>query len=318
MHIRKKLRYISFMLSLAFIASILSFVAFETESLSIDEPTGRDMSYLLDCGYIQRNISNTIFHPDFVVYLFRQQEKLNTLNEHDIKDAVDRWNAAVVDKRKEIHYKQEHFYKMAMLSRSAGECGDVDDCLVDGKAIAMLRYWMSDIVAEVANSAIIKTITPSALDAINVENNKSVGKALEIITGDPVGRQLVSHAVSQDITIKVKNLHDHKGWFEYANKTIVIDPTVASYIFKINCIVHELIHASSTGSNSVTEETLAEIIAMSVQDRVSGVDISCSPYVVFVDRLLDPHYGKYPVRSGIAKRLQELGIKISIVNHEIE
>ena len=96
------------------------------------------------------------------------------------------------------------------------------------------------------------------------------------------------------------------------SNAIVIDPTAASYIFKINGLVHELVHASNPDkNNSVFEETLAEIIGMAVQDRITGVHISCSPYVVFIDRLLDPLYGEYPLRNAIEKHLRQAGIVIN-------
>lgn len=319
MYIKNQLKNVRLVLPLILIAGLLIFATFETSSTSDNGLNDQDMSHLLNCGYIRRNIANTIFHPNFVLYLSRQQKKFHTLNESHVKNAISIWNNNVVDKREIIHYQQEHFNKLAMLSKTVNECDDYEGCVVNGEELAVLRYWMSDIVAEVVETAEMKIINPSELKLLNIENDKNIGKALEIIMGDPVGQQLISHAIGRNITIRPENLHNHKGYFEYASKTIVIDPTVASYILKINCIVHELVHAISVDNdNSVFEETFAEMIGMAVQDRITDIDISCNPYIVFIDRLLDPHYGKYPVRNNIEKHLQQAGIVIKIASEEMD
>ncbi|MCK4744040.1 MAG: hypothetical protein KAT25_09490 [Sulfuriflexus sp.] len=319
MYIKNQLKSVILVLPLILIAGLFVFASFETRSTSDSGLNDQDMSCLLSCGYIRRNIVNTIFHPNFVLYLSGQQKKFNTLNESHVKKAISIWNNNVVNKREMILYQQEHFNKLAMLSKTVDECDDNYGCVVNGEDLAVLRYWMSDIVAEVVETAAMQIINPSELKLLNIENDKNIGKALEIIMGDPVGQQLISHAIGRNITIRPENLRDHKGYFEYASKTIVIDPTVASYILKINGIVHELVHAISVDNdNSVFEETFAEMIGMAVQDRITDIDISCNPYIVFIDRLLDPHYGKYPVRNNIEKHLQQAGIVIKIASEEMD
>lgn len=277
------------------------------------------MSYLLKCGYIRRNIANTIFHPDFILYLSGQLKRYKTLDSGHVKNAVGIWNNSVVNSRKKIRYQQGHFNKLATLSASADGCDDTGGCVINAEDLAILRYWMTDLVAEVADDLPTAAISSSGLMHLNVENNKKIDSALQIIIEDPVGRQLVANAINNNITLKAEHLHDHKGYFEYTSKTIVIDPTVAGYVLKINCIAHELVHASNLDlNNSVTEETLAEIIGMAVQDKITNIEISCSPYVVFVDRLLDPHYGRYPLENNIEKHLRRAGIIINGNNESME
>lgn len=216
-------------LPLILIAGLLIFTSFETSSTSDNELNDQDISHILNCGYIRLNIANTIFHPNFILYISRQQKKLNTLNERHVKNAISIWNNdVVVDKREIIHYQQEHFNKLATLSKTVNECDDYEGCVINGEDLAVLRYWMSDMVFEVAKTEAMKIINPSDLKLLNIENDNNIGKALEIIMGDPVGQQLIAHAIDQNITIKSEDLHNHKGYFEYVSKTIVIDPTVAS------------------------------------------------------------------------------------------
>lgn len=317
MHIKNQLKLVKIIFPLLLAVALLIFVSFETRS--VIEPTDQDLNYLLKCGYIRRNIANTIFNPNFILYLSRQQKIFNTLNESDIKDFVEQWNTRVADRREIIHYKQGHFNKLANLSKSGKECNDIEGCTIKHDDLAVLQYWMSDITVDVAEAASTDSISPAALKRMNIENDPNIEKALEIIMEDPVGSQVIANIINLNATVRSEKLHAHKGYFEYLPKTIVIDPTVVDYIFKINCIVHELVHASSLGKdNSIFEETYAEIIGMAVQDRITGIDISCHPYVVFIDRLLDSHYGKYPVRNNIEKHLQKAGIVIKIKNDKID
>lgn len=316
MDVNNVLKFMKFTPVLTLITGLLVLASVEIRSSSDSESNNEEMAPLLNCGYIRRNIANTIFHPDFILYLSGQQEKFNILSESHIKKAIGIWNNKVADKRERIHYQQAHFNKLALLSETADEC-DSDHCVVDGDDFAVLRYWMSGIVAELAENSSLQIITPAELKRLNVEDDRNIGKALDMIMSDPVGQRLIANAVRQKVIIRPASLHGHNGYFEYAEKNIVIDPTVASYIFKINCIVHELVHVSNyQHDNSVFEESLAEIIGMAVQDRITGIEISCSPYVVFVDRLLDPHYGKYPLRNDIKRYLKQAGIVINNSNDE--
>ena|GEM_PF-6878324 len=260
---------------------------------------------LLKCGYIRRNIANTLFHPGFVMYLSGQEEKYTVLDERRIRNAVKIWNSLVADERKTIRYQSRHFRKLAGLSGSRDNIVSRDDLII-------LHAWMPGIDIEVVDGKAAETIHPQEMQRLNADGDKAIYRALEIIRHDPVGKRLIAHSASHGITIGAEPLHDHKGYFEYRSNAIVIDPTAASYIFKINGLVHELVHASNPDkNNSVFEETLAEIIGMAVQDRITGVHISCSPYVVFIDRLLDPLYGEYPLRNAIEKHLRQAGIVIN-------
>lgn len=301
---------------MVFIAGVFVFSAFETRSTPDSDQNDKDVNSLLSCGYIRTNIVNTIFNPEFVLYLSGQQKKYNILNESHIKNAISIWNNMIVDERERIYYQQEHFNKLSLLSEVVDRCDD-DVCVIDGEDLAVLRYWISGMVVEVAETSGVQFVSVAELRFLNIENDKNIENALDMITKDPVGQRLVVNAVKQKVAIRAENLHGQKGYFEYASRTIVIDPTVASYVFKINCIVHELVHASNRmHDNSVIEETLAEIIGMAVQDRVTGVEISCNPYVVFIDRLLDPYYGKYPVSNDISEYLHEAGVIINPVSKE--
>lgn len=318
MYIRNRLKQIRFFLSLVLIAALLVFITIETYSTSDSDLNDKDMSYLLDCGYIQSNIANTIFTPNFILFLSRHQKKHKTLSKSYVENAVGIWNSNVVDKRKIIRYQQDHFNKLAMLSKTMDGCDD-GECSVNGEAFAILRYWMSDIVIGVEESAIIQNLNPSKLKRLNIDNDKDIDTALKEIMKNPVGNQLLAYAIGNNITIRSNHLHNRKGYFDCRHRVIIIDPTVASYIFKINCIIHELVHASNPDNdNSIIEETIAEIIGMVVQDNITGIDISCSPYIVFIDRLLDRDYGKHPVRNNIEIYLKQAGIVVHIANDAIE
>jgi len=301
-------------LLLIFIAGFLIFVTIEVKSTSDSVQNDHDMSYLLDCGYIRQNIANTIFHPNFILYLSRLQEKYKTLSKKHIVNAIAKWNANNIDKRKIIRFQQEHFNRLAMLSVTIDNCDDYE-CVINGEALAVLRYWMSDIVVDIEEYAAVQVVNLSELKSLNIDNDKDIATALEKIMGVTIGKQLIANAIDNNVTIRSKHLHNLKGYYDCQHKTIVVDPTVASYIFKINCIIHELVHACNQDSdNSITEETIAEMIGMEVQDKITNIDISCSPYIVFIDRLLDQQYGKYPVRNNIEKYLQQAGIVIKIAN----
>lgn len=314
MHITKLLTDKRFILPLLLIAGLLIFNMISTYSTSDVDTCDQDKSYLLDCGYIHLNIENTIFNPNFILFLSKQQQKHNTLSNSYVENAVSIWNSDVADKRKKIRYQQEHFNKLAMLSVTQDDCDD-EECEVDGEALAILHYWMSDIAIAIKSSTAIKNIKSSELKRINIDNDKYIDTALEKIIKTSVGKQLLVNALNNNITIRSKILHNQKGYFDCRHRVVVIDPTVASYIFKINCIIHELVHATNPDNdNSIFEETIAEIIGMRVQDNITDIDISCSPYVIFTDRLLDQDYGNYPVRNNIEKHLDQAGIVIHVTN----
>lgn len=295
----------------------LFFVTIESATNPDDDMQDEDISHLLRCGYIRLNIANTIFHPGFILYLSRQQKKYNTLNASLVSNAVGIWNSDISDRRKKIEFKQKHFNRLASLSKNRDGCDHDEECEVNGADLAVLRYWMAYITVEVDGAAKLPQTDIAGLQRLNSENDVDIERALQRIIKDPVGNQLVAHAVMNQVTIQTEHLHKQKGYFEYATRSIVIDPSASCYIFRINTFVHELVHAANPKrDNSIVEESIAEIIAMQVQDRITGVTISCSPYVVFVDRLLDPVYGNYPVTNKIEAHLGAAGLVIRTGDEE--
>jgi hypothetical protein len=318
MAIKKQLKYLRFILPLIFIAGLPVLVSVATQSAPVSGAHDRGMSHLLDCGYIRRNIAATIFHPDFVLYLSEKLQHYDALGEQQISNAVAIWNSAVGDKRRALRYRQADFYKMATLDGEVEECEDNGECAVSKEDLDVLRDWMEGRSAEILDVWAFQTLQPVDLQKINAENNRDIGRALDMIVQDPVGRRLVANAVAGGITIRSWQLTEDKGYYDCPVKSIVVDPTVAGYVFKINCIVHELVHAVNPDKdNSVVEETLAEMIGMAVQDRITDIDISCHPYVVFVDRLLDPEYGTYPLTNNIEQHLRQAGIVIRPAGEEM-
>lgn len=268
---------------------------------------------LLRCGYIRREIAPTIYAPAFVSLLAASVVRDEPVSREAVREAVAAWNAQVVRPSSAITLEPDHFDKMASLAeRPHSDCGLRGTCLLDAADLAVLRRWLNlQLPAPVRRAA---PAAPSAaeLACMNIDDDQAVRKALLTIAQDPVGRRLVTHAARRGATVCARSLRGPSAYCDCVDEpAIVVDPTVASYIFKLNCLVHELVHTvNPTDDNSVTEEALAEIIAMQVQDRITGVSLSCHPYVVFVDRLLDSSYGRLPINNDIEAHLSQVGIKL--------
>jgi len=316
MNNKNRSKFVKSVIPLIIIAGIFALNAVETRSTSDNDRNDIDMSYLLDCGYIRSNVANTIFHPNFVAFLSKRLNRYKLLNEHHVENAVKIWNGNIQDKRKIIHYQQDHFIRMATLSTTMDAC-EGDECMITEESLALLRHWMSDIMINVDQPAAIKPVTPAELKRFNIDNDNNIDEALKEIIKIPVGKQLLAYAIDNNVSIRSKHLHNRKGYFDCKHRSIIIDPTVSSYIFKLNCIIHELVHATNfDNDNSIIEETIAEIIGMQVQDNITDINIACSPYIVFIDRVLDPDYGNLPVSNNIYKYLMQAGIAVHIVNEE--
>jgi hypothetical protein len=266
-------------------------------------------SHLLRCGYITVDVHKTIFDPNFIIFLSKQQEAYNGISADRLKKMVHEWNTGLDDRRKHITFNQQHFNKFAVLPNGNTDCQN-HSCLITHESLSFLIEWMSGItVNPKISQKNVNHIDDFDLEWINIENNKDIDNALRLIARQSVGKRLIYNAIEHYIFIKASQIHHHEGYYDCKHKEIVIDPTVVSYPFKINCIVHELVHAAnSRQDNSILEETVAEIIGMKIQDSITQIDISCSHYFVFVTRLIDERYAGLPVRNKIIEDLERTGI----------
>lgn len=269
---------------------------------------------ILRCGYIRRDIASTLFAPDFVGLLARRVNEVGPLRAENVREAVLAWNERRRHPSRAIAFEHSHFVRLASLADQLDkDCQSGAGCLLEAVDLAVLEWWLR---LQIPTPDVREPLVPlraEAQECLNVADDPAVEGVLRAIAQDPVGCRLLSNAAEQGIAVRTTTLQGTSAYFECGSeREIVIDPTVTQSVFKIGRLVHELVHAANpTDDNSITEEALAEILAMRVQDRISGVPMSCHPYVVFVDRLLDDDYGRLPVNNDIEAYLEAVGIRVS-------
>lgn len=177
--------------------------------------------------------------------------------------------------------------------------------MISMRDLDILFYWISPVEPRPVNNQ--KRFRP--IDIGHAYNNADLIRLIGLIAKDPLGRILVNNVITQGITFNIRSLRNYAAIYDPRSGKITLDPTVLLNEFKINFLAHELVHALNPSStNSIYEETYAEIIAMGIQDRITNIPISCHPYVVFLDRLESPAYGNLPLNNDFKKYLISNGI----------
>lgn len=265
------------------------------------------------CGYIRLDLEHSVFAPDFVDFLLDAYGNVSDydgrdgISAADMQQAVQVWNRTREMHLRGITYHPPHFARMLWLEQQLEGSGAR---VLGREPLVYLSAWSAYRLPEPPD-------LPPPDDAsaevrlLDRENNPLVRKSVAEIAADPVGYRLVQAAAERGLFVQARPLRGVAASCYPEENRIAMDPTVAAYPFKLNFLAHELVHMVNPGcGNSLVEEVLAEFIGMDIQDRVMGVPMSCHPYVVFVDTLLDPWYAKLPLANGIEEHLEAAGIQL--------
>lgn len=261
--------------------------------------------------YYAHEVDHTIFAPAFVLFLNSHWSDLsdytsgtfepgNGIGKYEMHTLVKRWQLADRNLASRIIYERTHFKKMAglcppprgnvqqndldLLHRWLQRGGGLPDVKVPGDPLA------DDELAQLA---------PHAQDKLR--------RLIHTVDSDPIGRRLLRTALQRGVVIRAEALQEVQAYYEPSGKLLVLDHSVLNSEWKINVLVHELVHTANDGKdNSVAEEAVAQIIGSGVQDRITGVPMACHPYYVFADRLL--RYDDLDTLNTISACLEKAGI----------
>ena len=260
--------------------------------------------------YYANEIDNTIFTPPFALFLHRNWPTLAKYTEGFDPDAgldtqqmqtlVDRWRLTDPRLAGRIEYEREHFRKMAGLCPPGS--GNVQQNDTD-----LLHRWLlrSGSLPEIKepgdplNADEVARLAPGA--------EAGLQRLVQTVDGDPLGRRLLRAALARGVVIRAQNLRDIQAFYDNSDNLLVLDYSVLNSEWKINVLVHELVHSvNERPDNSLVEEAVAQIIGSGVQDRITGIPMACHPYYVFADRLL--RYDGLQLVNNISACLEKAGI----------
>jgi hypothetical protein len=261
--------------------------------------------------YYAHEIDNTIFAPPFALFLHRNWPTLskytegsfdpNTgLDNQKMQTLVDRWRLTDPRLAERLEYEPEHFRKMAAL------CSPRSD-EVQQNDTDLLHRWLlrRGSLPEIKEPD--DPLNANELVQLAPEAEAGLQKLLQTVDGDPLGRRLLHTALARGVVIRARSLRDIQAFYDNSDNLIVLDYSVLNSEWKINVLVHELVHSVNKGSdNSLVEETVAQIIGGAVQDRITGIPMACHPYYVFTDRLL--RYDGLQTVNNISACLKKAGI----------
>ena len=257
------------------------------------------------------NIKQSIFKPEFLDYLAYLTRNSNTLDEQALQDSINRWNAVATDKSELVRYNPTHFVRVASLHRHGHtRCSSASQCAISLDDVNILRAWLRwrlDYKIVISRN----TFDRSQLLLLNPDKDPQLHHSLEKLAAHPAGATLVQHALDSGLAIRLIQLSGSHGHYNYSENMITLDPSVVNYEFNLRYLIHELLHACNTAEdNSITEEVLAELIGLDIQNQITGIEFEINPYLVFVEHVLHPEYGKLVFTNDIYGELAMVGIEL--------
>jgi len=271
-----------------------------------------DVKNVLSTYYGNEQIlERSIFRPQFLHYLHTIYYTNGPVEFSQVKDAVATWNSIMTGGNDHISFDPLHFYRLAALSNNNRvDCNEMSDCVITDKAINLVQKWHQQKTVNIASTKLDSTYDINTSNTDNPDTS-ALEQALSNIRKDPIGNKLVRHCREAGVSFVVQKLHGKHAYYNHSENRIVIDPKVLSYEFNLRYLIHEMVHATNlSNDNSITEEVLAELIGLDIQNRVTGIPMELQPYSVFIQHLLHPEYGKLPVSNNIIQSLYDAGLKI--------
>ncbi len=257
------------------------------------------------------NIRQSIFKPEFLGYLAYLVSTSQTLDEHALRGSINRWNAVASEKSEQIHYNPVHFMRVASLHREGNNlCTRVSECTISLEDINILRTWLSwrlNYIVTIPHT----TIDTTQLSLLNPSKQPRLQTALQKLSHNQAGVALIQQALDSGLVIRLGQLQGSHGYYDFNEHTITLDPSVVNYEFNLRYLVHELLHACNTAEeNSITEEVLAELIGLRIQNQITGIRFELNPYLVLVEHVLHPEYGQLSFNNDIYGELAIAGIEL--------
>jgi hypothetical protein len=269
---------------------------------------------LKPCHYAWE-LDKSIFSAAFVCYLRKQLQDCTDardtgFSKADMRAAVDAWNAGVAHARRLVEYTDVHFRRMANLWESMqGESASA--WRVDSRDLQVLAYWMDKRGELEVSDDHYKPLTDADLDTLNVDGDPLFASALQEIVQVPFAERLLRNLIDKGVTIDVTEFQGITGCYDHEAKLLCIDRSTLRNPLRYHCLLHELVHVINPGrDNSIIEETLAESIAMALEDEITGIPVACHTYYVFIDRLFRDGYRDLPMDNDFGKWMDALGIEL--------
>lgn len=257
------------------------------------------------------NFKQSIFKPEFLHYLAYLTQDGNTLDEHTLRDSIKHWNAVEIEKSEQIRFDRNHFVHVASLhTDDLISCTSARQCTISFKDINILQIWLRWQLDYTITTPYY-SFDASQLVILNPEKNPQLHKALKKLASNRAGSTLVQHALNSGLAIRLNQLKGSHGYYSHDENTITLDPSVVNYEFNLRYLVHELLHACNTAEdNSITEEVLAELIGLEIQNQITGIPFEINPYLVFLEHILDPENAQLVLANDIYRELAITGIEL--------
>jgi len=257
------------------------------------------------------NIKQSIFKPEFLDYLTYLTRNNKTLDQYALQSSIKRWNAVATERNELVRYNPTHFSRVASLHNashnSSSQISRSTISFEDVKILQAWLYWRLDYTITTPSY----TFNKSQLQLLNPEKNPDLLSSLEKLAAHPAGATLVQHALDSGLVIRLAQLSGSHGYYNYNENMITIDSSVVNYEFNLRYLIHELLHACNTDEdNSITEEVIAELIGLDIQNQITGINFEINPYLVFVEHILHPEYGKLVFANDIYGELAMAGIEL--------
>lgn len=270
-----------------------------------------DVKNVLSAYYGNEQIlERSIFRPQFLHYLNTIYHTNGPVEINQVKNAIATWNSIMTGGNDQISFNALHFYRLAALSNNNPiECNETSDCVITDKAINLVQKWHQHKTENIAST---KLDSPNAnFRNVDYPGDPALKQALINISTDPIGHKLVRYCSETGVNFVVQKLHGKHAYYNHWENSIVIDPKVLTYEFNLRYLIHEMVHATNrSNDNSITEEVLAELIGLDIQNRITDIPMELQPYSVFIQHLLHPEYGKLPLSNNIIQSLSDAGLKI--------
>jgi len=256
-------------------------------------------------------LSRSIFRPQFLNYLDSIYETSGPIDSDQVRRAVTIWNSIMSGENDKIQFKELHYNRLASLSESSRrQCQRSNNCKISDADILIMHNWNKQKNNQL--TVINQDDYDHSIDLSTIHHeNPALQNALRAIGNDPIGNRLIANAQELNISFVVKKLDGKHAYYHHAEKLIVIDPKILGYEFNLRYLIHELVHATNlSNNNSITEEVLAEMIGLEIQNRITGIPMSMHPYTIFIQHVLHPDYGQLPVTNGIVSSLHRAGVEL--------
>jgi len=256
-------------------------------------------------------LERSIYRPQFLHYINSLYHTTGPLNIDDVALAVVTWNSVMTGPSDKIIFQPMHFFRLAALSNNnRSECTSISNCKVTDEDIHFIQNWNRNNVGFIKETS-FTDFEDHHSDSTFDTGNTTLDEALTSISKDPVGNKLTTHCQSTGVLFTIKKLMGKHAYYNPSDNSITIDPKILTYEFNLRYLIHEMVHATNNGNeNSITEEVLAELIGLEVQNRITGIPMELNPYSVFVQHLLHPEYGKLPIVNNIIQSLYSAGLEL--------